>query len=168
MENEIKVSIVVPIYNAEKFLTTTVDSIIAQTYKNIEIILVNDGSTDGSLALCQTFLEKDKRIKVVDKQNGGVSSARNCGIHTASGEFIMFVDSDDLIEKDACEKLVKNAIATKSDIVFCNYYVKVVEKNKEKVVFKNHNYGNSEMSDKTEILSLAQKYCFVHEKTPFY
>ena len=92
------ISIIVPVYNVSEYLPRCLDSLINQTYKNIEIILVNDGSTDNSLEICKKYAEKDLRIKVIDKENGGISSARNTGIAEASGEWIGFVDSDDYIE----------------------------------------------------------------------
>ncbi len=100
------ISIIVPIYNSEKWLKKCIESLISQTYTDIEIILINDGSKDNSLEICREYEAKDSRIVVIDKENGGVSKARNEGIKKANGEYIQFVDSDDYIEKDACEKLV--------------------------------------------------------------
>ena len=88
-------SVIVPIYNTEKYLNRCVDSIINQTYKDLEVILVNDGSTDGSLAICREYEKKDVRVKVVNKENGGLSSARNAGLDVSSGDYVTFVDSDD-------------------------------------------------------------------------
>ena len=99
-------SIIVPVYNAKKYLETCVQSILGQNIIDIEIILVDDGSNDGSGIICDTFSECDKRVKTIHKANGGVSSARNIGLDIASGEYIMFIDSDDWIEKDLCEKLL--------------------------------------------------------------
>ena len=106
------ISIIVPIYNAEKWLKRCVDSLVKQTYKDIEILLINDGSTDGSLEICNSYAKKDKRIVVIDKENTGVSATRNCGIKKAKGEYIQFVDSDDYIDSNMCEALadaIKNA-----------------------------------------------------------
>ena len=97
----IKVSIIVPIYNVEKYLKKCVNSIINQTYKSLEIILVDDGSPDRSGALCDRLAEKDSRIRVIHKANGGVSTARNAGIEAATGEYICFVDSDDWLPENA-------------------------------------------------------------------
>lgn len=102
------ISVIVPIYNGEEKIETCVNTIINQTYKYIEIILINDGSTDKSLNVCNKMKKKDKRIKVISKKNGGVSSARNKGIEKAKGEFIQFVDVDDYLELDACETLINN------------------------------------------------------------
>lgn len=107
MNKEELVSIVVPIYNVEKYLCDCVKSIVAQTYKNIEIILVDDGSTDRCGFLCDQWEKEDSRIKVIHKTNGGLSDARNVGIERASGSFLMFIDSDDLINRRMVEKLLE-------------------------------------------------------------
>jgi len=102
-DNRVQFSIIVPIYNVEKYLEKCIESIINQTYSNIEIILVDDGSTDNCPKICDEYREKDCRIKVLHKQNGGLSDARNEGLNIANGEYVLFVDSDDYLEKDACE-----------------------------------------------------------------
>lgn len=99
-----EVSIIIPVYNAEEFLAKCVMSALDQTISNIEVILVNDGSTDRSLQMCYEFSAKDKRVKVIDKQNEGVSEARNCGIEHASGTYLMFLDADDWLSHDALER----------------------------------------------------------------
>lgn len=100
------ISIVVPVYNAEKYLFRCIKSILNQTYKNLEIILVDDGSTDNSLIICKEFSNKDKRIKIVHQENKGASVARNNGVALSTGDYIGFVDSDDYIEKEMYEKLI--------------------------------------------------------------
>lgn len=105
MNTEELVSIIVPIYNVEKYLNECVESIVAQTYKNIEIILVDDGSTDSCGLLCDQWREKDLRIKVIHKKNGGLSDARNAGIEQAAGKYISFIDSDDIIDSRMIEIL---------------------------------------------------------------
>lgn len=100
-----KISIIIPIYNVEKYLKRCIDSIVNQTYKNTEIILVNDGSPDNCGEICDEYAKIDSRIKVIHKENGGLSSARNAGIDISSGEYIMFVDSDDWISEDTLEIL---------------------------------------------------------------
>lgn len=117
--NESLISIIIPIYNAEKYLNKCIDSIIMQTYKNLEIILVNDGSTDTSGTICDNYAATDNRIKVHHKPNGGVSSARNAGIDAAQGEFIAFVDSDDYIDSDMYERLHRRITETNGDICIC-------------------------------------------------
>lgn len=116
------VSIIVPIYNSEKTIKKCLDSVLVQTYRNIEIICVNDGSTDNSLNLLKEYSKKDNRIKVIVKSNGGVSSARNVGIKSAKGEYISFADSDDWLEKNMIEELVNVMESKNVDIVRCNYY----------------------------------------------
>lgn len=103
-----KISIVVPVYNAEKTIVRCVESLRQQIYPYIEIILVNDGSKDKSLELCQQLKEKDNRIIIINKQNGGVSSARNTGIKSASGKYIMFCDSDDWVMEDYCSYMIEH------------------------------------------------------------
>lgn len=112
------VSIVVPIYKVEKYLNQCVDSIISQTYKNIEIILVDDGSPDGCGDICDYYSSFDKRVKVIHKENAGVSSARNSGVEVARGEYLYFCDSDDYLNTDAIEKLLNVALAENADVVF--------------------------------------------------
>lgn len=113
-----KVSIIVPIYNVEKFLDKLIMSLIRQTYKNLEIILVDDGSPDNSGAICDKYAQQDERIKVIHKENGGVSSARNCGIDISKGNYILFVDGDDWIEPDCVEYFVSLIKETDSDMAF--------------------------------------------------
>lgn len=111
------ISIIVPIYNSAKWLKRCVNSLIGQTYRNIEILLINDGSKDNSLNICNEYAKKDNRIVVIDKKNTGVSATRNAGLKAAKGEYIQFVDSDDYIEPQMCEMLVK--AIDNSDMVIC-------------------------------------------------
>lgn len=114
------VSIIVPIYNVEKYLPKCIESIINQTLTNIEIILVNDGSTDSSGKIADEYAKKDERIIVIHKENRGQGSARNVGIDIAKGEYIGFVDSDDWIDEEMYEKLYTNAKEYNSDVCVCN------------------------------------------------
>lgn len=116
--NEHKVSIIVPVYNVEDYIPKCLDSLINQTYRNIEIICVNDGSQDNSLEVLNKYKKKDKRIKVIDKENGGVSSARNAGLKACKGGYITFVDSDDYIDLDVYEKSVNRMKTENADILF--------------------------------------------------
>lgn len=111
-----RISIIVPVFNVEKYLERCVNSLINQTYKNIEIILVDDGSPDLCPQMCDEYAKKDKRIKVLHKKNGGLSDARNAGLDVATGEYIAFVDSDDWVETDFIETLYKNAKSENADI----------------------------------------------------
>ena len=102
------VSVIVPIYNVEKYLEKCIESIVNQTYKNLEIILVDDGSPDNCPAICDEWAQKDSRIKVIHKKNGGLSSARNAGLEVSNGEYISFVDSDDWLDENTFEELLEN------------------------------------------------------------
>lgn len=137
-------SIIVPIYNVEALLPRCIDSIIGQQYQNIEIILVNDGSTDSSEAICREYLNRDSRIKLINKENGGLSSARNAGLKLSKGEYIFFVDSDDYVTSDFCSVGVDGFLNHNADVVifgFNNIFVdtnKVIKKHcrKSKVISK--------------------------------
>lgn len=137
MSDKLKVSIIVPVYNAEKYLNRCVESLINQTLKDIEMIFVNDGSTDNSINILKSYKEKDKRIVIIDKKNEGVSEARNQGISKAKGEFIFFVDSDDWIDLDTLEKMYKTAIQDDIDIVICSYVREFKDHSKEKSIDLN-------------------------------
>lgn len=115
------ISIIVPIYNVEKYLNKCIESIVNQTYENIEIILIDDGSNDNSGIICDEYAKKDNRIIVVHKENGGVSSARNKGLKIAKGEWISFVDADDWIEQNFCQTLLNKVTQEQADIALCGY-----------------------------------------------
>ncbi|MCR8746796.1 glycosyltransferase family 2 protein [Romboutsia lituseburensis] len=139
------ISIIVPVYNVEKYIHECIDSIINQTYSNIEIILVNDGSTDNSGNICEKYEKKDNRIKVVHKKNGGLSDARNVGIDISNGDYICFIDSDDWINLDMIENLYNLIIRYNADIAQSDY-VEVYNKDsmsknaiKEDIKFYNSN-----------------------------
>lgn len=121
MYNEELISIIIPVYNVEKYLEKCINTIINQTYINIEVILVNDGSTDKSLNICNEFKEKDKRIKIINKKNGGLSDARNAGIKNAHGKYICFIDSDDYIHEKYVEELYNLIVKNNSQIAVCNF-----------------------------------------------
>lgn len=116
-----KVSIIIPVYNAENFLRNCIESVVAQTNVDWEAILVNDGSKDGSFAICEELAEKDKRIKVINKPNGGPSSARNIGVREAQGEYVFFLDADDTITPDCIESLYGLAKQHDADYVQGKY-----------------------------------------------
>lgn len=123
------ISVIVPVYNVEKYLARCVDSIVNQTYKNLEIIFVDDGSTDLCPQMCDDYAEKDSRIKVVHKKNGGLSDARNAGMAVATGEYISFIDSDDYVSDDFFECLLDVMNKENSDIAECSV-VKLYEDNR--------------------------------------
>lgn len=144
------ISIIVPIYNREKFLDRCISSIINQTYSNIEVILIDDGSTDNSLQICNSFAAKDSRIKVFSQKNGGVSKARNTGLQVAIGEYILFVDSDDFINLNCVmtyiNKLKQNS---KLDLIISgmNYYNEMLAYNKSTVLEKEYENLKSFQND---------------------
>ena len=119
MENQPLISVIVPIYKVEEYLNRCVESIVNQTYHNLEIILVDDGSPDNCPELCDDWAKKDERIKVIHKENGGLSDARNAGLEVAQGEYISFIDSDDWINIHFFEILLKTLTAENSDIAQC-------------------------------------------------
>lgn len=115
------ISVIVPVYNVERYLIGCVDSIIAQSYKNLEVILVDDGSTDNSGIICDSYLSKDERIKVIHQDNKGLSAARNSGIDISKGEYIGFVDSDDYIHPEMYSRLMKDIIDHDVLLSFCQF-----------------------------------------------
>ena len=121
MKNKPLISIIVPVYNVENYLQRCLDSLLAQTFNNIEIILVDDGSTDHSLAICQMNAEKDTRIRVFSKENGGLSDARNFGISVARGTWVSFVDSDDYVDTDYIEYLYTILINNNATMAICSH-----------------------------------------------
>lgn len=142
MENEPLISIIVPIYNVEKYLLRCVDSLIKQTYKNIEILLINDGSTDNCKKICEKLQEKYENIIAFDKKNGGLSDARNYGIKNAKGEYICFIDSDDYIDSKMVEILYNAIKETESDIAIVDYIM--LEENEKA---KNNEEINNKLID---------------------
>lgn len=130
MERLPVVSIVIPVYNAEHYLHKMLDGAVRQTFKDYELILVDDGSTDGSLAVCEDYQQKDARIHVIHQENAGASAARNRGIAECLGEYLTFWDADDEIEPDMLMAMVNNAQENKSDLVVCGVYTDIVEDSK--------------------------------------
>ena len=115
------ISVIVPVYKVEKYLDTCIESILNQTYPNLEIILVNDGSPDGCPRKCDEWSKRDSRIDVIHKPNGGLSSARNAGLDVANGQYVVFVDSDDWISADLCQSALTGMKHDQTDIVFFGY-----------------------------------------------
>ncbi len=121
MKKDPLLSVIVPIYKVEEYLSKCLDSIINQTYKNLEIILVDDGSPDKCPQICDEYAKKDNRIKVIHKENGGVSSARNLGLDVSKGEFVTFVDSDDWLDETMYEKMMAKQKEENLDLIFARY-----------------------------------------------
>ena len=131
------ISIVVPIYKVEKYLKKCIDSIVNQTYKNIEIILVDDGSPDNCGNIIEEYRKADERVKTIHQKNGGLSDARNNGIKIASGKYILYIDSDDWIEKNMVEVLYKNIVDNDADISICEF----IEEDDNETELSNKNYN---------------------------
>lgn len=129
------VSVIVPIYNVENYLKRCVDSILAQTYKNLEIILVDDGSTDHSGLICDGYVGRDARIKVIHKKNGGLSDARNCGLDQATGAYYCFIDSDDYIMQNTIQNMYENMNNNNSEIAVCNM-IRFFDNGEKQVFYK--------------------------------
>lgn len=149
------ISVIVPIYNVEKYLDKCIESIVNQTYKNLEIILVDDGSPDNCPEICDKWAEKDNRIKVVHKENGGAGSARNAGLEASSGEWIGFVDGDDSIDEDFYEALLDKSNDGYYDVVACGF--KYISKDETRL---SDNYYNEEhVFTKDELLTEYFDFC---------
>lgn len=133
-EENYKVSVIVPVYNVAPFLGKCVESILSQTWDFIEIILVNDGSTDDSGLICDQMQQKDDRVKVLHKKNGGVSATRNSGIEMTSGGFICFVDGDDYVMPDYIEYMLEQLVKNKADIALTTQMFGNFDENKSRVM----------------------------------
>lgn len=148
--NDYLVSIIIPCYNVEKYIYRCLESVVDQTYKNLEIILVDDGSTDNTPSMCDNWANRDDRIIVIHKDNDGVANARNDALNIAKGDYISFVDSDDYVEKCFIELLLKSAIDNNSDIVVCDYQINneiINEQYRSKIV--DYDYAISEIAKGT-------------------
>lgn len=141
------ISIIIPVYKVEKYLEKCIQSVINQTYENLQIILVDDGSPDNCGKICDEYAKKDHRIEVIHKSNGGLSDARNKGLEIAKGEYIGFVDSDDYIESDMYEVLYNLLKQYNADVSICNFYTV----SQEKIAIKNADNGIKEYN-RIEIL----------------
>lgn len=147
------ISIIMPIYNGESFLEKSIQNLLSQPYKDIELILVNDGSKDNSLNICKKYENQDKRVVLIDKANGGICSSRNLGIKNAKGQWISFIDQDDLIENDIYINLVKN-ITTDTDMVISGKRLLLLNE-KDKVINKEtFEYNNEIVKSQQEIINL--------------
>ena len=166
MTTKPKISVIIPVYNVEKWLNKCVDSILAQSYENFEVILVNDGSTDKSGDICDKYLKEDNRVKVFDILNSGQSVARNIGLKEAKGDYILFIDSDDYIsDKVIIEKFINILDSNKYDFIYTSY-CRFEDGNEEKITeVLPINLTNDEIRDKEgkEILvDLINKNSFHH------
>lgn len=168
----VKISVIIPVYNVEKYLKNCLDSIINQTLKEIEIICVNDGSTDNSLSILKEYQQKDERIKIINRENNGPSAARNTALKVASGEYISFLDSDDYVDLNFCEKMYQAATENNCDIACCNIIrfneklkkdlvkynrIKVAKRPRHKyklAIIPEHNYVWNKIYNRKKIIAL--------------
>lgn len=148
------ISIIVPVYNVEKYIEKCIESIMNQTYKNIEIILIDDGSTDNSGKICDDFAVKDNRIKVLHKKNGGLSSARNVGLDIAVGNYIGFIDSDDSVHHKMYELLYKAMVDSNADIAECDH---LSTNNKDTIIEIEKTFSINEYTGKERLLECRFK-----------
>ena len=153
-----KVSVIIPVYNVEQYLSKCLDSITTQVYKNLEIIVVDDGSTDNSSGVIKKFQKKDQRIKTIIQENKGLSAARNIGIEIASGDFIMFVDSDDWISTDTIKEAVDLIENQKADLVFWSYIKEYLDKSIPKMLF-----NEQKVFDKYQSRSLCRRIAGLYQ-----
>lgn len=121
MPEIIEISVICPVYNAGQYLRRSIESIVSQTFKQYELILVDDGSTDGSGAVCDEYAAGDSRVKVIHKRNGGVASARQAGMDAASGKWFIHMDSDDWVDSDWLERLHDVAVSSGAEVVCCDF-----------------------------------------------
>lgn len=145
------ISIIAPVYQSERYLEILINSIINQTYLDWELLLIDDGSTDGSAEICDTYAQKDNRIRVVHKANGGVASARNKAMEMAGGEYLAFADSDDWVEPDWLERLYTTAREQEADIVVCDFY----EEYPQKSIVRHKNDNSIIVLNRKEALLLT-------------
>ena len=160
MTNNNLVSIIIPVYNIEKYMPNCIDSVLCQTYSNLQIILVDDGSTDGCGTICDAYAEKDSRIVVIHKENGGVSSARNMGLEYVKGTYVTFLDSDDAYAPCWIEKLVNAMESVDADVAVGNY--RRVYENKETGAQSNHELGVVKINCPEDTI----RYCFEKVLSP--
>ena len=153
-----KISIIVPIYNKSDTVRCCLESLLKQSYKNIEIILVDDGSTDDTYEICDSFAKKDDRVRLLKNKHGGVSNARNFGLQVATGEYIQFVDADDFLCEDMCLKLITAVKDSKSDVVVCSY-----KKHARKITIEK-SCPNFQCDN---IVAFREKFAFLFENALF-
>ena len=160
-----KLSIIIPIYNVEPFLRATLDSVVGQTYQDIEIICINDGSTDRSLQILEEYQSREGRMKVVSQQNAGLYATRQVGIRNATGEYILFLDGDDWLDVDACEKIAEKAAATHADIIQYGLQVETSNPNSEETLWFDawFNVPTDSIDGSDEMLRL----CYVERTIPW-
>ena len=156
------ISIIIPVYNIKLYLDKCLTSTISQTYKSLEIILIDDGSTDGSGDICNQWEKKDSRIKCIHQKNKGISASRNVGFAQSKGNYILFLDGDDEIACDMCEKMLHKIIQEHADLCYCGYYFISYEGNKEYLPNNHKIFNTEEML--SALLDDKSFYCVVWNK----
>lgn len=154
--NDKKITVIIPMHNTEEYIERCIRSVINQTYKNLEIIIVNDGSTDDSLQICERLKGEDTRIKIINQENKGVSGARNAGLESATGEYIGFIDSDDFLEKNMYEKLI--GYIEKYDADFASARAYMIDRNGILEVSHYNNYVDSFEDEKSILKSYVDGF----------
>lgn len=177
MNTEVKISVIVPVYKVEKYLDRCVESIVNQTYKNLEIILVDDGSPDNCPAMCDAWAKKDERIRVIHKENGGLSSARNAGIDESTGDCIFFLDSDDYIRNDCLDVMLSRLEKDESEMCISNVqmvdeeysFIGTPEPKKDEIISKEKAFSRLGTSEgEYYVISCAKLYKkFIFEEVRF-
>lgn len=157
------ISFIVPVYGVEKYIHQCVDSILGQTYTDFELILVDDGSPDNCPAICDAYAARDKRVRVIHKKNAGVSEARNTGIDAAQGKWAYFIDSDDWIEPDACEKLMSDTEKTNADCIMSDCVICA-----DTYQRRLHQFSKKFYTDDRAMIQSIQKYMLCHKFSPYY
>lgn len=160
--SNIKISIIVPIYNGEKYISNTLDSILNQTLENIEIIVINDGSTDNSKNILDSYSKKSDKVRVIHQENKGVSATRNNGILSANGEYIGFVDADDLIDPDMYKKLYEKAVSNNADIAICGF----IEEDLSGNILREYEYQYSDTILRDSDIRNSFKTCLNTKREP--
>lgn len=175
MENNALVSVVVPVYNVEKYLSRCIDSISRQSYSNLQIILVDDGSKDNSAVICDEYSKKDTRISVIHKTNGGLSDARNVGIDNAKGDYICFIDSDDFVRETYVEDLLNAILKYNADIAVCLFekgnsdkFNDVVENNQQNEIVLNNIGALNKLYDEVLNVNMVVAWNKLYSKNLFY
>ena len=174
MQNNILVSVIVPVYNVEKYLVRCVDSILKQSYNNLQIILVDDGSNDKSALICDEYTKKDSRILVIHKNNGGLSEARNVGIDDAKGDYICFIDSDDFVRETYVKDLLSIILEYNADIAVCLFekgnsdrFKDIIDENQPNIIVLNNIEALNKLYDEVLNVSMIVVWNKLYSKNLF-
>lgn len=162
MKKQPLVSVIVPVYNVEQYLEECMEGIVGQTYADLDIVLVDDGSKDHSGEMCDNYTKKDSRVRVLHKENGGLMSAWKAGVEIALGEYLVFVDSDDWVERNMIEELVKQSVGVGKEIICSNYFIEKKDSVKVKQSMKPGVYNRKEIQEQLFPFMLGQEQRRIH------